>query len=86
MPLLKSSIEAARKTKKMTLINKSAKHKLRVVEKKLLSLKTYEEASKLLKKLLPEIQRSTLKNILPKNTGARKVSRYTRYVNSLKGK
>ncbi|OGF44410.1 MAG: hypothetical protein A2452_06135 [Candidatus Firestonebacteria bacterium RIFOXYC2_FULL_39_67] len=86
MPLLKSSIEAARKTKKMTLINRSTKHKLRVTEKKLLSLKTHEEASKLLKILIPNIQRAALKNIFPKNTGARKVSKYTRYVNSLKGK
>ena len=84
MPLLKSSIKAARKTRKMTLINRSAKHKLRIAEKHLLSLKDHEAASKLLKTLIPSIQRATLKNLLPKNTGARKISKYTRFVKSLK--
>ncbi len=84
MPLLKSSIKAARKTRKMTLVNRSAKQKLRTTEKHLLSLKDYEVAAKLLKTLIPSIQRATLKNLLPKNTGARKISRYTKFVKSLK--
>ena len=84
MPLLKSSIKAARKTRKMTLVNRSAKQKLRTTEKHLLSLKDYEVAAKLLKTLIPSIQRATLKNLLPKNTGARKISRYTKFVKALK--
>jgi len=84
LPLLKSSIKAARKTRKMTLVNRSAKQKLRTTEKHLLSLKDYEVAAKLLKTLIPSIQRATLKNLLPKNTGARKISRYTKFVKSLK--
>ena len=84
MPLLKSSIKAARKNRKMTLVNRSAKQKLRTTEKHLLSLKDYEVAAKLLKTLIPSIQRATLKNLLPKNTGARKISRYTKFVKSLK--
>jgi len=84
LPLLKSSIKAARKTRKMTLVNRAVKSKLRTAEKHLLSLKDHEAAGKLLKTLIPTIQRATLKNLLPKNTGARKISRYTRYVKSLK--
>ena len=84
MPLLKSSIKAARKTRKMTLVNRSARLKLRTTEKHLLSLKDHEVASKLLKELIPTIQRATLKNLLPKRTGARKISRYTKFVKSLK--
>jgi len=68
----------------MTLVNRSAKQKLRTTEKHLLSLKDYEVAAKLLKTLIPSIQRATLKNLLPKNTGARKISRYTKFVKSLK--
>ena len=84
MPLLKSSIKAARKTRKMTEVNRSAKNKLKAAEKHLLTLKDVEKAVKLLKTLIPQIQRAGLKNLIPKNTAARKISRYTRYVAKLK--
>lgn len=84
MPVTKSAIKEARKTKKRYLRNRSVKNRLKKLSKKILSTKNYDTAKKLLDILIPHIQRAMLKNIIHKNNGRRKISKLTKYVNSLK--
>ncbi|MFH1824300.1 MAG: 30S ribosomal protein S20 [Candidatus Firestonebacteria bacterium] len=84
MPIIKSAIKEARKSKKRYSKNKPVKSRLKTTSKRILSTKNYDTAKKLLDTLIPDIQRAILKNTIPKNNGRRKISKLTKYVNLLK--
>lgn len=82
----KSVLKRARQTKKITLRNRSLKKTLKTFSKKVeteIAKKNIEGAKTALNKLIPAIDSAATKGILHKNTASRRVSRFTKLVNSL---
>ncbi len=83
----KSVLKRARQTKKITLRNRSLKKTLKTLSKKVeteIANKNIEGAKIALNKLIPAIDSAATKDIIHKNTASRRVSRFTKLVNSLR--
>ncbi len=83
----KSVLKRARQTKKITLRNRSLKKTLKTLSKKVeteIANKNIEGAKTALNKLVPTIDSAATKGIIHKNTASRRVSRFTKLVNSLR--
>lgn len=83
----KSVLKRARQTKKITLRNRSLKKTLKTLSKKVetaIANKNTEGAKTALNKLIPAIDSAATKRIIHKNTASRRVSRFTKLVNSLR--
>lgn len=83
----KSVLKRARQTKKITLRNRSLKKTLKTLSKKVetaIANKNMEGAKTALNKLIPAIDSAATKRIIHKNTASRRVSRFTKLVNSLR--
>lgn len=83
----KSVLKRARQTKKITLRNRALKKTLKTLSKKVetaIANKNIEGAKTALNKLIPAIDSAATKRIIHKNTASRRVSRFTRLVNSLR--
>lgn len=83
----KSILKRARQTKKITLRNRSLKKTLKTLSKKVetaIADKNIEGAKTALNKLIPAIDSAATKRIIHKNTASRRVSRFTKLVNSLR--
>lgn len=83
----KSVLKRARQTKKITLRNRSLKKTLKTLSKKVetaIANKNIEGAKTALNKLIPAIDSAATKRIIHKNTASRRVSRFTKLVNSLR--
>jgi len=81
----KSAIKRARQAEVRTLRNRSTKSMLKTLAKKVekeVAAKNREGAQAALKRLVSAVDRAARKGILHKNTAARRVSRFTRLVNS----
>ncbi len=81
----KSAIKRSRQTEVRTLRSRSTKNMLKTLSKKVeseVAAKNGEGAKIVLKKLISAVDRAAEKGIIHKNTAARKVSRFTKLVNS----
>lgn len=87
MPIKKSAFKALRQSKKKALKNKKVKSDIealvRRVRKAVLS-KDSTQAQDWLKQAIKKIDKASQKGIIKKNTAARKKSRLTKAVNTLK--
>ena len=82
-----STIKRARQNEKRRLRNQHIKSTVKTAVKKVrlaIEGKNVEEAQKTLLKAIPLIQKARSKSVFHKNTSARKISRLTRQVNTLK--
>jgi small subunit ribosomal protein S20 len=82
-----SAIKRARQNEKRRLRNLDVRSEVKSSVKKVrtaVEKKDLEGAQKALLKAIPLIQKARSKGVLHKNTSARKISRLTREVNSLK--
>lgn len=83
MPRTKSALRALRKNKRRRLLNKSRKHKIKLVVKKfkrLLDDKKYDEAKQNIALVYKEIDKAA-KSFWHKNKASRLKSRLTRLLN-----
>ena len=84
-----SALKRARQNEKRRVRNLHVKTTVKSTIKKVRSAveeKDLEEAQKALLKAIPLIQKANSKGVFHKNTSARKISRLTREVNTLKTK
>lgn len=86
MPIKKASFKDLRQSKKRAARNLKIKNSLKKNLKgahKLLETKKVDEAQKIIKQAIKEIDRAISGGILKKNTGARKKSRLMKRLNAL---
>ncbi len=86
MPIKKASFKDLRQSKKRMARNLKIKNSLKKNLKgaqKLLETKKINEAQKIIKQAIKEIDRAISKGIIKKNTGGRKKSRLMKKLNSL---
>jgi len=84
MPQTKSAAKALRQTKKRTLRNKKIKHNLDYLLrqfKKALSANDKIKIEEFSKKLVKALDKAAQKNVIKKNTAARKKSRLMKKIN-----
>ncbi len=88
MPITKSAKKAMRQTQTRTERNKSTKTMVKTFEKKVmvLSKSNPEEAKKILPKAYKVMDTACKKNLLHKNTVARKKSKMAKAINAAEGK
>ncbi|MDR9447394.1 MAG: 30S ribosomal protein S20 [Balneolaceae bacterium] len=84
MPQHKSAIKRLRQSEKRMAHNRSRRSKLRTLVKKVLESSSKNEGEAALPPAVAYLDRMAVKNLLHKNNVARKKSRLTKYVNSLK--
>ncbi len=86
MPIKKASFKDLRQSKKRMARNLKIKSSLKKNIKeghKLIEAKKVDEAQKIIKQSIKEIDRAISKGIIKKNTGARKKSRLMKKLNAL---
>lgn len=86
MPIKKASFKDLRQSKKRMARNSKVKNSLKKNVKegrRLIEAKKTDEAQKLIRQSIKEIDRAISKGIIKKNTGARKKSRLMKKLNSL---
>jgi len=86
MPIKKASFKDLRQSKKRMARNLKIKNILKKTTKegrRLIEAKKAEEAQKIIKQSIKEIDRAISKGIIKKNTGARKKSRLMKKLNTL---
>lgn len=86
MPIKKASFKDLRQSKKRMARNLKIKNILKKTTKegrRLIEAKKTDEAQKVIKQSIKEIDRAISKGILKKNTGARKKSRLMKKLNAL---
>lgn len=86
MPIKKASFKDLRQSKKRMARNLKIKNGLKKTSKegrRLIDAKKNEEAQKIIKQSIKEIDRAISKGIIKKNTGARKKSRLMKKLNAL---
>ncbi len=82
----KSVKKRIRQTDKRTLRNRAVKNMLKTLSKKIeleVANKNNERAKAILHEAIRTIDKATTKGVIHKNTASRKVSRFTKLVNSL---
>jgi small subunit ribosomal protein S20 len=88
MPNIASAKKRVRTIAKRTAVNHARLNRIRTFTRKVeeaLAAGSKDEARAALKAAEPEIMRGVSKGVMPKNTGARKVSRLTRRLAKLQG-
>ncbi len=86
MPIIKSAIKRVRKTKRQTKANLVTKNKFKKLIKNfqtLVSEKKLEEAAKLFPSIQKEIDLGAKKNVLHRNTAARKKSQLAKLIRNV---
>jgi small subunit ribosomal protein S20 len=83
LPISKSAIKEARKSKKKHEKNKAEKTRIKTMYKKILGLKNLDEAKKLADKFIPELNRAATKSVFHKNNLNRKASKLKKHINAL---
>lgn len=86
MPIKKASFKDLRQSKKRMARNLKIKNSLKKTAKegrRLIDAKKNEEAQKIIKQSIKEVDRAISKGIIKKNTGARKKSRLMKKLNAL---
>lgn len=83
MPQHKSAVKRMRQNKKRRAHNNTRRSKMRTLVKKVMNTSDKEQAEKHLKEAVSLIDRLAVKNVIHRNTAARKKSQLTTHVNNL---